>query len=60
MFHFQRQDFQKWLKNVVGDEELAKRIDQIREWPAWSSDENLRKELFKTVKSRIGELQQCP
>ena len=54
MFHFQRQDFQKWLKNTVGDEELAKRIDQIK---AWSSDENLRKELFKTVHARIAELQ---
>jgi len=53
-FHFQRQDFQKWLKNTVGDEELAKRIDQIR---AWSLDENLRKELFKTVHTRITELQ---
>jgi hypothetical protein len=54
MFHFQRQDFQKWLKNTVGDEELAKRIDQIK---AWSSDENLRKELFKTVHARIAEFQ---
>ena len=22
-FHFQRQDFQKWFKNTIGDEELA-------------------------------------
>ncbi len=29
-FHFQRQDFQKWLKNTIGDEELVKRIDQIK------------------------------
>ena len=29
-FHFQRQDFQKWFKNTIGDEELAKRIDQIK------------------------------
>ena len=54
MFHFQRQDFQKWLRNTIGDEELAKRIDPIE---AWSSDENLRKELFKTVHTRITELQ---
>ncbi len=59
-FHIQRQDFQKWLKKVVGDEELAKRIDQIKEWPAWSSEENLRKELFKTVQNRIAELQRRP
>ena len=32
-FHFQRQDFQKWLKNTIGDEELAMRIDQIMAQP---------------------------
>jgi hypothetical protein len=59
-FHFQRQDFQKWARNVVGDEELAKRIDKIRESAPHSSDENLRKELFKTVHNRIAELQRRP
>jgi alpha-amylase len=54
MFHFQRQDFQKWLRNTIGDEKLAKRIDHIE---AWSSNENLRKELFTTVHNRITELQ---
>jgi hypothetical protein len=49
-FHFQRQDFQKWLKNTIGDEELAERIDQIK-----AQDENLRKELTKTVQNRITE-----
>jgi hypothetical protein len=52
-FHFGRQDFQKWFKNTIGDEELAKRIDQIN---ADSQDENLRKELSKTVQRRIAEL----
>jgi len=53
-FHFQRQDFQKWFKNTIGDEELATRIDQIMVQP---SDEYLRKDLFKTVNHRITELQ---
>jgi len=52
-FHFKRQDFQKWLKNTIGDEELVKRIDQIN---AWVHEENLRKELSKTVHNRITEL----
>jgi hypothetical protein len=52
-FHFQRQDFQKWFKNTVGDEELAKRIDQIKAF----QDEDLRKELSETVQNRIAELQ---
>ncbi len=54
-FHFQHQDFQKWFKDTIGDEELAKRIDKIK---AGSQNENLRKELSKTVQNRIGELQQ--
>jgi hypothetical protein len=53
-FHFQRQDFQKWLKNTIGDEKLSKRIDRAK---ALSSDENLRNELFKIVHNRIIELQ---
>ena len=59
-FHFQRQGFQKWARNVVGDEELAKRIDKIRDSASYLSDENLRKELFKTVHNRIAELQRHP
>ena len=52
-FHFKRQDFQKWFKTTICDEELAKRIDEMK---VWSEDENLRKELFKTVQYRINEL----
>ena len=53
-FHFQRQDFQRWFKNIIADEELAKRIDQINVWI--HPDENLRKELSETVQNRIAEL----
>ena len=52
-FHFQRQDFQRWFRNVIGDEELAKRIDQINVWT--HDDENLRKKLSETVQNRIAE-----
>ena len=47
-FHFQRQDFQKWLKNTIGDEELAKRIDEIK---AGSQDENIfiREGMFRGI-----------
>jgi Family of unknown function (DUF5752) len=53
-FHFQRQDFQKWFRNTVGDEELASRFDQIK---SEMEDETLRKELLKIVQNRIAELQ---
>ena len=52
-FHFQRQDFQRWFINVIGDEELANRIDQINLWT--HDDENLRKKLSETVQNRIAE-----
>ena len=54
MFHFQRQDFQKWFINVIGNEELAKRIDQINVWV--HDDEKLRKDISETVQNRISEL----
>jgi hypothetical protein len=53
-FHFQRQDFQRWFKNTIGDEELAKRIDQINIWV--HDDEKLRKQLAETVQNHIAEL----
>jgi hypothetical protein len=53
-FHFQRQDFQRWFKITVGDEELAHRIDLINVWT--HDDENLRKKLSETVQNRITEL----
>ena len=53
-FHFQRQDFQKWFKDTIGDEELSLRIGQVMAEP---SDEYLRKDLFKIVHHRITELQ---
>lgn len=59
-FHFKRGDFQNWFRNVISDEELAKRFDQLKEWPSWSSDEDLRKELLKTVHIRILELREHP
>jgi len=52
-FHFQRHDFQRWFINVIGDEELAKRIHQINIWV--HDDEKLRKELSETVQNRIAE-----
>ena len=60
VFHFQREDYQKWLLSTLKDEELAARLNQLKKWPSWSSDENLRKELVKTVQIRINELKPLP
>ena len=52
-FHFQRQDFQRWFRNTIGDEEIAKRIDHIN---IWLYDESLKKELWQTIQNRLDEL----
>jgi predicted heme/steroid binding protein len=53
-FHFQRKDFQNWIKDVLGDAELAQRIDMIK---TDLTDQDLRNELLKTVLTRFTELQ---
>ena len=54
-FHFQRKDFQNWVKYVLGDAELAQRIDMVKTDLA---DQDLRSELLKTVLTRFTELQE--
>jgi len=52
-FHLQRGDFQKWIKNTIGDDELAKRINSISlKLPA----EDMQKELRAIVQTRITDL----
>ena len=52
-FHFRRHDFQNWIREVIGDKELAERIGQIE---TELSGEDLRKELVKIAQTRITEL----
>ncbi|HLN88631.1 MAG TPA: DUF5752 family protein [Candidatus Binatia bacterium] len=53
-FHFERCDFQKWLRTTMGDEELARRIDILEKS---TPDEMLRQQLIDSVQERISELQ---
>jgi hypothetical protein len=53
LFHFPRGDFQSWIKNTLGDEELAQRISKIK---SNLDAENLRKQLEKLLYKRIIEL----
>ncbi len=53
-FHFERADFQKWIRTTIGDEELAQRIDKLdKKLP----EETLQQQLTVTVQKRISELQ---
>ncbi len=53
-FHFDRGDFQKWIRHTVGDEELARTIDELdKKIP----EEKLPEELAHILQKRISELQ---
>lgn len=52
-FHLSRRDFELWIRDL-GDPELSKKISLIRR--AKLSGDNLRKEIYETVKSRYKEL----
>jgi len=49
MFHFQRKDFQNWIKYTIKDAVLAQRIDNSKEE---QNAERLRKELVATIEAR--------
>jgi DNA-binding transcriptional ArsR family regulator len=52
-FHLLRRDFESWLQGL-GDSELAEKIGLIRGMAL--SEEELRKKVYETVKSRCDEL----
>jgi hypothetical protein len=47
-FHFQRKDFQNWIKYTLKDAALAERINRLKED---QSTEDLRKEILRTVEA---------
>lgn len=53
-FHLFRKDFESWIKDGLGDSELANRIGVIRTMDL--SGEGLRQRLYETVESRCREL----
>jgi hypothetical protein len=57
LFHFERGDFQKWIRDVIGDNELAQEVDDIKMCERHLSSECCRKELVDKVKVRILQLQ---
>jgi hypothetical protein len=53
-FHFHRQDFQKWTKDVIGDDVLSQRIGEIRKLAHTPGE--LRTKITKLVENRLAEL----
>ena len=52
-FHFQRKDFQNWIKNTIKFPKLAENISKLK---GAQSPEDLRKEIVRTVETCKGPL----
>jgi hypothetical protein len=51
-FHFQRKDFQNWIKYTIKDAALAQRINNTKRE---QNAEDLRKELVTTIEARTSQ-----
>src|SRR3972149_8712489 len=56
-FHFERGDFQNWKGDVIGDNELAQEIDDIKMCERHLAADSCRKELVDAVRVRILQLE---
>jgi hypothetical protein len=57
VFHFERGDFQNWIRDVIGDAELAHVIDNIKMCERHLAAESCRKEIVERVNVRILQLE---
>lgn len=57
VFHFERGDFQNWLRDVIVDNELAQKIDDIKMCERHLAAESCRREIMERVNVRILQLE---
>jgi len=57
VFHFGRGDFQNWIREVIGDAELAQVIDNIKICERHLAAESCRKEIVERVNIRLLQLE---
>jgi alpha-amylase len=51
-YHFKKGDFERWIRDVIGDDKLADEIKGIE----WRDDADLRRRLIDRIKSRLSSL----
>ena len=59
-FHYPRRDFEMWIREVIGDAELALRLARIGKVRLGIKGEALRYEIIRTVKVRLNEIKPLP
>ena len=57
VFHFERGDFQNWIREVICDAELAQSIDAIRTCERHLAAEFCRKKIMERVQVRLFQLE---
>jgi len=57
VFHFERGDFQNWIRDVIGDAELAQVLDNIKTCERHLAAESCRREIVERVNIRILQLE---
>ena len=57
VFHFERGDFQNWIRDVIGDNELAKKIGDMKMCERHLAAESCRKEVMERVNVRLLQLE---
>ena len=57
VFHFERGDFQNWIRDIIGDSELARKIDDIKMCDRHLAAESCRKEIMEIVNVRLLQLE---
>ena len=57
VFHFERGDFQNWIRDVIGDNELARNIDRVKTCQRHLAAESCRKEIVERVNVRLLQLE---
>ena len=59
-FHYPRRDFEMWIREVIGDAELALRIGRIGKMRLGIKGASLKGEIIRTVKVRLNEIKPLP
>jgi hypothetical protein len=57
VFHFERGDFQNWIRDIIGDNELAKKLADIKTCEWHLAAESCRKEIMERVTVRLLQLE---